>query len=171
MNSSKIASKIRYYRYERKLTQQQLADRVGVTWETISKYERDISKPFNRLDTIAKALNVTTSELLQENDKTNVSNQIPLFTKIPKDFKFESTNTSFFYNCPQWILQKDKNVFAIDMNLIKKEKDGIYYVSKNIKPKENNFVLHLEKGEVFVKKFQNQKNILGVVLAKEVRLF
>ncbi len=171
MNHSKVASKIRYYRYERKLTQQQLADRVGVTWETISKYERDITKPFNRLDSIAKALDVTTSELLQENDKTNFSNQIPLFTKIPKGFEFKSTKTSFFYTCPQWILQKDKNVFAIDMNLIKEKRDGIYFVSRNTKPLKNNFVLHLEKERVFVKKFQNQKDILGVVLAKEVRLF
>lgn len=170
MKSSKVGRKIKYYRQENRLTQQQLADKIGVTWEMVSKYERGINEPFNRIEAIAKALNTSIAELLQEDNIENLNNQVPLFTKIPKSLKFNENNTNFFYSCPLWILKKDRDVFAVDMNLIEKEKDGIYYVSPNTKPEKGNFVLLYKGGNFEVEKFENQENILGTLLGKEVRV-
>ncbi len=170
MNSYEIGKKIKYYRQEKKLTQEELGDRIGVTWETVSKYERGVTEPYKRIHAIAKALNVDVVELLQNNYNSSTNNQIPLFTKIPKDFKFTPENTNFFYSCPVWILKKDRGVFAIDMDLFEKESKGIYYVSPNTKPKRNNLVLIYSKEELLIEKFQNQENILGVIMGKEVRV-
>ena len=170
MKSSKVGKKIKYYRQENKLTQQQLADKIGVTWEMISKYERGINEPYNRIEAIAKALNTSIAELLQDDNIGNLNNQIPLFTKIPKDLKFNQNNTNFFYSCPLWILKKDRDVFAIDMNLVEKEKDGIYYISPNTNSEKGNFVLLYKGGKLEIKEFENQQKILGTILGKEVRV-
>ena len=171
MKSSKVGKKIKYYREENKLTQQQLADKIGVTWEMVSKYERGVNEPYNRIEAIAKALNTSISELLQDNNIASFGSQIPLFTKIPKDNKFDFENTTFYYTCPEWILKKDKKAFAIDMSLVEKDSEGVYYISPNTKPERNSLVL-LKRGNGFkIEEFKNQKDILGIVLGKEIRLF
>lgn len=171
MKRSTVGRKIKYYREERKFTQQELADKIGVTWEMISRYERGVSEPYGRIEAIAKALNTHVGELLQNNNNTNYSNQIPLFTKIPKNFNFDIEKTRYFYTCPLWILKKDRGVFALDMSIVKEEKEGIYYISPNTKPKKDSFILFLKENKLFVGKFQNQKNIIGTVLTIEEKTF
>ncbi len=171
MKSSKVGRKIKQYREESQLTQQDLADKIGVTWEMISRYERGINEPYNRIEIIAKALNTNISELLQDNNIANFQNNIPLFTKAPKNLDFSRDNTTFYYVCPEWIFQKDKGAFAIDMNLIEKNNDGVYYISPNTKPKEKNLVLINKKNNLTIEKFQKQNEILGTVLSFEKRVF
>jgi transcriptional regulator with XRE-family HTH domain len=168
MKSSKLGKKIKYYREENNLTQQQLADKIGVTWEMVSRYERGINEPYNRIDSISKVLNVSVGDLLQNDNNANSINLIPLFTKIPKDFSVE--NTTFFYTCPQWIYSKDKGVFALSSNLISDKEEGVYYISIRTKPQEGNLVLYSKGKELCIGDFENQKNILGIVLAKESKL-
>ena len=60
-----IGSRIRKYREERKLTQKELAQRIGVSSSRVSNWEQGINRP--DADTIAKickALTVSPSELL-----------------------------------------------------------------------------------------------------------
>jgi transcriptional regulator with XRE-family HTH domain len=170
MKPSKVGRKIKYYREESKLTQQQLADKIGVTWEMVSRYERGINEPYSRIKSIAKALNTNISELLQEDNIASVRNQIPLFTKIPKDLNFNQNNTTFYYTCPEWILKKDKDVFAIDMSLVEEEKEGVYYVSPNIESEMSKLVLRNENGKLLVEKFQKQKDIIGIILSFEEKI-
>jgi restriction endonuclease len=133
----------------------------------ISRYERGLNEPYGRIETIAKALNIEVGELLQN----SYNNHIPLFTKIPKDLKFIPQNTTYSYTCPHWILNIDKNSFAIDAQLIETKEEGVYYISPNTKAKKGNFVLFSKQGNVFVKRFENQKNILGTILSVERKFF
>ena len=60
-----LGALIRELRTERGLTQQQLADRLGVTDKAVSKWERDICCPdITLLLPLAAVLGVTVSELL-----------------------------------------------------------------------------------------------------------
>ncbi len=166
MKLSKVGKRIKYYREESKLTQQELGDRVGVTWEMISRYERGVNEPYSRIEAIAKALNRDIVELLQNNNISS-SNQIPLFTKIPKGLDFNPNNTTFYYTCPEWILKKDKGVFALDMSLVDSEQEGVYYISPDINPVMSKLVLIQKNQKLFVKEFQNQENIIGTILSFE----
>lgn len=71
MRENIIGKRIKEYREEKNMTQQELADRVGVTWEMISRYERNESKPFYKLEEIAKALNISIDKLLHDNNNSN----------------------------------------------------------------------------------------------------
>jgi len=55
---SGIGRQIRYHRLQRGLTQMELADRVGVSYQQIQKYENEKSQvTLRRLVVLAKALN------------------------------------------------------------------------------------------------------------------
>ncbi len=82
MSNISIGKRIKEYRLEKNLTQQELADKVGVTWEMISRYERDESKPFFKLESIAHALDISMNDILQKNNNQNIvyikSNKVEL---------------------------------------------------------------------------------------------
>ncbi len=64
MDLKNIGKRIRYYRLLRGLTQQELADRIGVTWEMISRYENGRSDPSRKIVLIANVLNLSPNNLL-----------------------------------------------------------------------------------------------------------
>lgn len=67
-----LAERLRLKRKERKLTQEELAQKVNTTKATISNYENGYSSPSNdMLVDLAKALNTTTDYLLGLNNKEN----------------------------------------------------------------------------------------------------
>jgi len=178
MEYSYIAENIKRYRERANMTQQQLADKVGVSWEMISRYEREESLPYKKLDEISKALNVPKSQLLEKHvpDKySSVDYKIPLFLHIPLSNKFTSSQTNYYYICPEWILKRDKECIAIDTSLIDSNEEnfkmnGVIYVSKQIKPQRNDRVVVRENGRLIVKMYDgNSPNILGKVLAQEIR--
>ncbi len=178
MEYSYIAENIKRYRERANMTQQQLADKVGVSWEMISRYEREESLPYKKLDEISKALNVPKSQLLEKHvpDKySGLDYKIPLFLHIPLSNKFTSSQTNYYYICPEWILKRDKECIAIDTSLIDSNEEnfkmnGVIYVSKQIKPQRNDRVVVRENGRLIVKMYDgNSPNILGKVLAQEIR--
>jgi transcriptional regulator with XRE-family HTH domain len=171
MRKVNIGRKIKQYRTDQSLTQQQLADRIGVSCEMISRYERGIHEPFNKINDIAEALNIPLENLLRqkEENKNEYSYTIPLFTKIPSDFDFSNQNTTFYYSCSRWIYEIDREVFAIDANLVN-EKNVIYYISTKVFPYKKHTVLVIRDNSLFIENFKNQKQLLGVVLAKEIKL-
>ena len=178
MEYSYIAENIKRYRERANMTQQQLADKVGVSWEMISRYEREESLPCKKLDEISKALNVPKSLLLEKHvpDKySSMDYKIPLFLHIPLSNKFTSSQTNYYYVCPEWILKRDKECIAIDTSLIDSNEEnfkmnGVIYVSKQIKPQRNDRVVVRENGRLIVKMYDgNSPNILGKVLAQEIR--
>lgn len=178
MEYSYIAENIKRYRERANMTQQQLADKVGVSWEMISRYEREESLPYKKLDEISKALNVPKSQLLEKHvpDKySGMDYKIPLFLHIPLSNKFNSNQTNYYYVCPEWILKRDKECIAIDTSLIDSSEEnfkmnGVIYVSKQIKPQRNDWVIVKENKALIVKMYEgNDTNTLGKVLAQEIR--
>lgn len=168
MKTSHIGSNLKYYRESKNLTQEQLADKVGVTCEMISRYERGINEPYKKIDLIADALNISKNELLQDKNSEifKESYEIPLFTKIPENYDFSPSNTTYFYTCAKWMYVQDRELFAIDMRLIKKN-DGVYYITKKIFPRKKNLVLCIKENKLIVDDFKNQKEIIGTVIAFE----
>lgn len=65
--SEKFGRNLRKLRDERGLTQESLARELGVSWITVSRYERGKSQPTaNRLHLIAEVLDTTAAELLKD---------------------------------------------------------------------------------------------------------
>lgn len=64
-NFSKMARFISELRKEKKLTQKELAEQLGVTDKAVSKWERGLSCPdISLLSKLSRLLGITTSELL-----------------------------------------------------------------------------------------------------------
>jgi len=65
-----IGNNIRMYRKERKLTQEQVADKLGVTFQAVSSWERDEYTPdTDKLIRLASLLDVSVSSLIEEKTK------------------------------------------------------------------------------------------------------
>jgi DNA-binding XRE family transcriptional regulator len=63
---NKFGKKLRRIRRDRDMTQEQLAEAIGVTLDFISRMERGLdAASFETLDKLAKALGVPVSELFQ----------------------------------------------------------------------------------------------------------
>ena len=70
--SDNIGKKIDYIRRDRGLTQEELANKLGVTKKTVIEYEKAKDKiPLQKLISISKVLNVPTDFLLGLNDVTD----------------------------------------------------------------------------------------------------
>jgi transcriptional regulator with XRE-family HTH domain len=171
MNNNYIGENIKLYRERQNLTQQQLADKIGKTWEMISRYERGVSSPLNQLESLAKALNTTPSDLLNDITEKNIKlnfNKVPLFTNISRSFAKE--DTYLYYNTPDWILSLDPNTFAIDMRVVD-DTNGVVFISPNSEININDMVLIREDNhlKIITLKSFNDTDIIGKVLAQEVR--
>jgi transcriptional regulator with XRE-family HTH domain len=73
---STFAQNLSRIRKQRGLSQADLADISGLTRRTINHYENRVSQPpFEKIEAIATALNIKTSELLDKNSKAAHINQ------------------------------------------------------------------------------------------------
>ena len=69
INTSKLAVRIANARREISLTQKELAEKVGVSAQAVSKWERGVSCPdISILDELARALRLSLGELLGVED-------------------------------------------------------------------------------------------------------
>ena len=60
-----LGTRLKELRKERGLTQEQLAERLSVAFQTVSKWENGVSNPdFSLIAPLAEALQVSTDELL-----------------------------------------------------------------------------------------------------------
>jgi len=178
MNKNYIGENIRIYRERAELTQQQLADKVGISWEMISRYERDESKPHKKIDELSSALNISKSQLLEKHipEKYNsMDYKVPLFLKLPQSNRFLPSQTNYYYICPEWIYKIDRKCIAIDTSLIESNyeylnKKGVLYISTEIVPKRNDLVLVRESQKLSADRYEKRNtNILGKILAQEIR--
>jgi len=184
MKHENIGRKIRFYRQKLKLTQQDLADKIGVTWEMISRYERGNSSPMEKVPDIAKALNLNIAELVTEPETAtkkgliiSAENLAPLFVTIPKDHKFKPDNTQYFHTISEWMLKKDISTFVIEPAITKIKSnrinhDGPLFISPNTEPKDSSLVLAFEQDDLLVdvvSNFSVGATFVGVVIGQEVR--
>jgi len=86
-----------------------------------------------------------------------------------------TNNTNYYYICPEWVLKRDRECIAINSSLINFEReefnrDGVVYISKNIKPITNDYVLIRDSNGFITERYTNtNSNIFGKVLAQEIR--
>ena len=172
MNNKYIGENIKIYRERKKLTQRELGDKIGKTWEMSSRYERGESSPLKQLNNLADALNIDPRDLLRDSSSQvdNYStNKIPYFTSIPDNNDFLKTKSYLFYPVPDWVLQIDINTFAVDMNIVDGS-NGVVYISPNSRYEIGDTVLINDNGNLEIVKYRrNSRDIIGKVLAQEVR--
>jgi transcriptional regulator with XRE-family HTH domain len=178
MNKNYIGENIRIYRERKDMTQKDLGDKIGKTWEMISRYERGVSSPFKQIDSLADALNVESSELLKKpsENKEYLLNRVPLFKTIPEDMDFTSTKSYEYYTAPDWMLDRDIQCFVIDSKLVEiqdnRVRENTYlFISPNSKYTSNSIVLKKIDDRLIVDKNFNSKenNVVGKILAQEER--
>ncbi len=178
MEQNYIGENIRIYRERAKLTQQQLADKIGISWEMISRYERNESSPVHKLNGLSKALSVSKSQLLEKHIPErycSLEYKIPLFITFPQSNRFHPNQTNYFYLCPEWLLKTDRECIAIDTSLIEScyeefNRNGVVYISTQVKPQTNDLVLVKRCNCLITERYTSRDtNVLGKILAQEIR--
>jgi transcriptional regulator with XRE-family HTH domain len=84
LDSVAIGGKIRSFRLEAGFTQERLAERLGITFQQVQKYERGITKVnLSKLQQLAAILNVPVTAFFDGDSHTtyNLSNQEQLLLK------------------------------------------------------------------------------------------
>ena len=182
-DSKQVGKKIREYRLKLDLTQQELAEMIGKTWEMVSRYERGQSSAHREIDAIAEALEVTTAELVDsENDvAASMFPRVPYFTKRARTYRsYREYKTNLMYYCPDWILRKDKDAFAIPADAVDvgaadlTRLDGVYFISPNTPCSMGDLALYFTADRNprifrlnFVPKDEELTRVMGRVLAFE----
>lgn len=193
MNNKLIGERVRYYRRKKGLTQQNLADKVGVTWEMISRYERGETTILGKLEELSSALEIApaifVSSGYESEGNSQLRNFLPfiisedLVNKIKKISDLEKVlqNTYNFYTCPDWIMNRYPDSFAIDSSIIKSDtistvEKGILYISQmhNVDNGALNskIVMYLKDSKIMLSNYSkdmNKSDILGILIAQEER--
>lgn len=178
MNKNYVGENIRIYRERKNITQRELGDKIGKTWEMVSRYERGASSPLKQIDTLADALDVDVKDLFKDPTEKSAEkydfNRVPFFTSIPENSDFKKAKSYVYYTAPDWILDVDRECFIIDTELVKigteRVKEGKLFISPNSDILDGDIVLIREKEELLAEEFSrgNNSNIVGKVLAQEV---
>jgi transcriptional regulator with XRE-family HTH domain len=177
MNKNYIGENIRIYRERKNITQRELADRIGKTWEMVSRYERGASSPLKQIDSLADALDIDVKDLFKDPTEQRERydfNRVPFFTSIPKDMDFENQRSYVYYTAPDWVLDLDRKCFVIDTDLVKIETEkivkGKLFVSLNYDVLEGDIILKREDDSLVVKELLDEKEegVIGKILAQEI---
>lgn len=182
MEQKDIGLRIKHQRLAAEITQKHLAEKIGTTWEMISRYETGKSSPLRKIGQIAEALDVPVSTLLGDSSLEDGTipyfrNTIPLITATFSDLKSALEETKQFYSAPDWIVHTGTRPFAIDASIIllhtvKIEKNGILYLSSEKTVSPDDLVLTHDGTSPIIQPYSMRKTsakVLGVVLAWEKR--
>ncbi|GAB4156624.1 MAG: hypothetical protein Fur003_0010 [Candidatus Dojkabacteria bacterium] len=179
MELKSLGKQIKRLRIEHNMSQSDLGDKVGVTWEMISRYERAQSSPLSRLELIAKAFGISELELLYEAYDLNrlldsSGTRIPYFKALPKDFNFEIVAPDAIYNAPSWMIEKFKKVIAIDPTLLSRYPDeispkGPLYIELNATSSSKEYCLGLRNGKLVLGDEKGLDKVIGTLIAQERR--
>lgn len=198
MNDIKIGEQIKQARSEAQLTQSELGEKIGVTWEMISRYENGKSSPRKNLEGIATALGKPIQYFFGIEEES-IGEEIKKLTHLleTKGQEIESVGTVPYienigeftlkkalmytkqtYHCPSWIYTRFKKVFALKLDSVESDvvsvrKGDIGYFAMDIKPRINDGVLVYRNGslEIVKKKRGQQDKTLAVLLAVEKRYY
>lgn len=180
--NKEIGSKIRYYRNKKNITQQGLAERVGISWEMISRYERGNSAAFKNLTKICDALGINSKDVFTKDDEAyTYSAKIPIIELEKDSNQILFKKTMLSYSCPDWLILEDKDCFALALGtnikctLLEPNKNIIFFISTNKKPKSHNLVLYFSDGKLNIapltdyNKGKNKHEYVGVILGYDVK--
>ncbi len=182
MNPNRIGLQIKYHRQATGQTQKDLAEKIGTTWEMVSRYETGKSSPLRKLPQIAEALGVDMATLLTEQTITDMPltysrNTIPFIDKVFTDLHKALDATKNFYVAPDWIVQTCLRPFAVDAKILdikssKIKAPGIIFVSFE-KPNSSQDLVVVQSGnKVSLLPYgmrATKDKVLGTVVAWEQR--
>ncbi len=154
MDYKNIGLRIKHFRQIQGITQKALADKIGTTWEMVSRYETGKSSPLSRIDAIAQTLGISVTRLLAgevvaEETATYSRNLIPLLNEKFANLTEAINRAKTYYSAPDWIIQKYARPFAIESDLLKinttqVEKNGILFATQEFPQSSNDLVLSLK---------------------------
>jgi transcriptional regulator with XRE-family HTH domain len=183
MDLKAIGAKIKYLRQTQDLTQKELGEKIGTSWEMISRYETGKSSPLARIDRIAESLNTTIAKILTDNIiseeiESYSPNFIPFIDKKFTDINLALKETKKYYTAPNWIIQKYLQPFCIDTNILKLQttqitKSGVLFAvqEKPLSKKDVVIVLNAKKLLTATTRQNSKTNqkMLATVIAWEKR--
>ncbi len=103
-----IGEKIKKMRIEQNLTQKELASKLNVTFQTVSKWENDINVPdIYTLKNIAKVLNINIEYLIDEDENLKKENEEIAVVEEPKKVICKCSK------CGKDILEDDKAYYGV----------------------------------------------------------
>lgn len=189
MDNKQIGLQIKKGRIDSGLTQQELGEKIGVTWEMISRYENGRTNPLTNLLDIAKHLNKPITfffgvedesfqnqlsklkKLLDQKDSLSNSRANIIFVpvinykkgkSIPQLIKSSKVTIPFSAN----FLSSKKNLFSLKFGESKSKESviGIFTDTKSLK--KSDLVLQKDKDGLKLDNYsaKNKKNVLGKLL-------
>jgi transcriptional regulator with XRE-family HTH domain len=196
MNDKKIGIQIKKARAEAQLTQSNLCNKIGVTWEMISRYENGKSSPRKNLEQIAKILGKPiqyffgveelpisdeirrlTDLLMKKGMDLQKGIEIQLIENIGEFSLNKSLSyTKQTYSCPSWIYARYKKAFALKLDEIESDivsitRGDIGYFSSEFNPRLGNYVIIKDGKKYRIDKYSKniKGNISAVLVAIEKR--
>lgn len=179
-----IGANIKRIRKERKMTQQQLADKLCVNRQSISQWEKGETFPqVDRIAEIAKALGCSPLELICDNDVYNISFPVDYTDKVKavidklKEYKTEDEEEKIIQFLSVQIAeieiqQKKKLIFELPISEFEKETlklienkgiDTFYFIDKDL-------YYYIIAGQLFLKAkdmaIQSRKVNAGIIQKK-----
>lgn len=118
MNNLKIGENIRFYRKQKKLTQKELALKIGKTESSIRKYEKGLVEiPLSTIEDIAYSLNVPVEKIYTFSENSSAENEFNIIDTIIDACDFiEEANYEF---------DENNNLYGIEIIEINGEKYSI----------------------------------------------
>lgn len=198
MGDEQIGLQIKKARMEKGLSQEDLGEKLSVTWEMISRYENGrssarkylvqlseiLEKPISYFFGVQESLSTNIVEQivksLKENDiglQQGYINKVPLVDDMSilgfaKSLKF----TRQVYTAPDWIIEKYKDIFALRLASTAYEgievgEGDIGFFSPGIEPQADDIVLVEDISFYKLRKFspEEKNSVVAVLIMQEKR--
>lgn len=193
MSDKQIGIQIKKARTEKRISQEQLGDKLGVTWEMISRYENGRSSARKYLTQLSEIFEKPISYFFGVEDDIVEYNVEKIASALrEKGIGYESGGankvlliddfsilgfekslklTRQYYTAPEWIIEKYSDIFALRLkNLALDQKDKIEFssgdigfFSPSVKPESKDIVLVQLNNTFKLQKFSS--DLGGQVLA------
>jgi len=190
MDDTLIGKQIKKARTDKGLSQEALGEKLGVTWEMISRYENGRSSARKYLAELADVLEKPVAYFfgVEENvieynvekiasalkekgvgyDSAKQNKVILIDNFSILGFEKSLKLTRQYYSAPDWLIEQYSDVFALRLNNVKAEgmnvnKGDIGFFSPSTQPSSGDFIL-AQVGNAFVVTKYNS-SLKGVVLA------
>lgn len=182
MEQDIIGLRIKHLRNIAGMTQQELADKVGTSWEMISRYERGKSSPMRKIPEIADALNTTIANLfaesiLEEEGPHHARNTVPFIDEPTGKALRKIKVTKQYYIAPDWIIHLCVKPFAVEAETVelqtsKIHQNGIIFVTQEKPRRASDLAVVQDPDGLRITPYEKgagMHKVLGKVVAWEKR--
>ncbi len=199
VTDKQIGVQIKKARLEKRLSQEELGERLGVTWEMISRYENGRSSARKYLTQLAEILDKPISYFFGISEKSITYEVDQIVEKLrERGIGYNSSNenkiiliddfsilgferslklTRKYYSVPEWLVEKYTGLFALRLSSLQDTADlniemrDVGFFSKDELPQKGDYVL-IQDGRFFkLIKYtpKLQQKVLAILLVQEKR--